>query len=78
MLKRFNRSSGGSPTRLSGSVQVFNQQITLTPEQQEQLRSDPAALEAQANRLYPVRAEVVDSKSVDDVNTTSTEGSDAR
>jgi hypothetical protein len=45
---------------------------------QARLRQDRAALEAQANRLYPVRAEVIDSKPVDDVNTTSTEGSDAR
>jgi hypothetical protein len=65
LLVRFNRSSGGTPNRLSGSVQVFNQQIILTPEQQEQLRSDRRALEAQANRLYPIEDAVI-------VNTEST------
>lgn len=46
-------------------MQVFNQQIILTPEQQEQLRSDRRALEAQANRLYPIEDAVI-------VNTEST------
>jgi hypothetical protein len=78
VLKRFNRSTGGSPTRLSHTTNVFNQRVTLTSEDQARLRQDRAALEVQANRLYPVRAEVIDSKPVDDVNTTSTEGSDTR